>query len=89
MGDGWDDAAKNPLMNVLQASATGVKFVDCINTDGKIKSAEYIADLFIKQIEELGPEHVVQVWYFSKFHIAFDCLVCSCPTPYNLLHKKW
>jgi hypothetical protein len=59
--DGCDDAAGNPLMNFLHSSAMGVKFVDCINTTGESKTAEYIAGLCIKQIEDAGPENVVQV----------------------------
>lgn len=60
--DGCDDAAGDPLMNFLEASALGVKFVECINTRGESKTAEYIAGLCLQQIEEAGAEHVVQVY---------------------------
>lgn len=80
MGDGWDDAASNPLMNILFASAWGVKFVDCINTTGEVKTADYIAGLFIQQIEAAGPENVVQVCSLvrSRYDVDVDACIMLC-----------
>ncbi len=61
MCDGWDDAARNPLMNCVAHTADGQKFLCAINTTGREKTAEYIAQELMRQIDEIGRDKVVQV----------------------------
>ena len=37
VSDGWSDARMRPILNMLQVSAEGVKFLDAIDTSGKTK----------------------------------------------------
>jgi hypothetical protein len=59
--DGWSDAQKHPLLNVLAVNAAGAKFLHAVNTEGKQKTAEYIAEALIEAIQEVGADNVVQV----------------------------
>lgn len=59
--DGWTDVAKHPLLNVLAVNPVGAKFITALNTEGEVKSGLYIAGALIECIEDIGPEHVVQV----------------------------
>jgi hypothetical protein len=59
--DGWSDAQRHPLLNVLAVNAAGAKFLHAVNTEGKQKTAEYIAEVLIAAIMEVGEKNVVQV----------------------------
>lgn len=72
--DGWSDAQKHPLLNVLAVNAAGAKFLHAVNTEGKQKTAEYIAEVLIEAIEEVGADNVVQV-RSAAFHM---CMVATC-----------
>jgi len=59
--DGWSDIKRRPLINIMAASSGGPIFLKSINSSGVVKGGEYIANLFIKSIEEVGASNVVQV----------------------------
>jgi hypothetical protein len=59
--DGWSDSQRRPLINFIVVIGNGPMFLKCENSEGKVKSKEYIADLLIQVIETIGPKNVVQV----------------------------
>ena len=52
VSDGWSDRQRRPLINV---------FLKAIDASGNIKDAEYVANLFIQVIKDLGEANVVQI----------------------------
>ncbi|CAA0809034.1 Unknown protein [Striga hermonthica] len=59
--DGWSDIQRNPLINIMAASESGALFLSSTNASGEVKDAEYVANIFIRAIEDVGPNNVVQV----------------------------
>ncbi|KAL2900260.1 putative ATP-dependent RNA helicase DDX43 [Bienertia sinuspersici] len=59
--DGWSDGAGRPIINIMAASGTSAVFIDSIDASGMRKDAAYVSEFFIKGIEEVGAENVVQV----------------------------
>ncbi|XP_025884405.2 uncharacterized protein [Solanum lycopersicum] len=59
--DGWSDTKKRPLINIMASSSGGPMFLNSINSSGIGKDGEYIANLFIEAIENVGSNNVVQV----------------------------
>ena len=63
--DGWTSPAQRPLMNIMVVTHAGAFFHDSIDTSEcetpNGKDAAFVADFIIKNIEEIGPEHVVSV----------------------------
>ncbi|XP_070035007.1 uncharacterized protein [Nicotiana tomentosiformis] len=59
--DGWSDIKRRPLINIMGASSGRPIFLKSINSSGIIKDGEYIAKLFIKAIDDVDAENVVQV----------------------------
>jgi hypothetical protein len=58
---GWSDFQRRPLINFIAVTENGLMFLKCENSEGKVKSKEYIADLLIQVIKTIGPKNVVQV----------------------------
>ncbi|CAL5412655.1 unnamed protein product [Camellia sinensis] len=58
--DGWSDRQKRPLINIMAASVGGAMFVKAIDASGNIKDADYVANIFLSVIEEIGKENIVQ-----------------------------
>jgi hypothetical protein len=50
VSDGWTDANKRPLLNVLLVCPEGEIFIEAIDTSGDTKSMEYVADKLGKHI---------------------------------------
>ncbi|KAL0211794.1 hypothetical protein RCL1_005420 [Eukaryota sp. TZLM3-RCL] len=50
-----------PLLNVLIATEHGSCFVDNVDTSGKSKTADYVAEVIIDHINKVGEENVIQV----------------------------
>jgi hypothetical protein len=50
VSDGWTDANKKPLLNILKVSPDGEFFVEAIDTSGETKSMQYIADQVARHI---------------------------------------
>lgn len=61
VSDGWSDRQRRPLINVMAASSGGAMFLKAIDASGNIKDAEYVANLFIQVIKDLGEANVVQI----------------------------
>ena len=59
--DGWSDAQRRPLINIMAVSESGPMFLKAINYEGETKDKHFIADLLISTIQEIGPQKVVQV----------------------------
>ncbi|XP_060200771.1 uncharacterized protein LOC132629044 [Lycium barbarum] len=59
--DGWSDVKRRPLINIMAASSGGPIFLNSINSSGIVKDGDYVANLFVKAIEGVGSENVVQV----------------------------
>ena len=59
--DGWSDAQRRPLINIMAVSESGLMFLKAINCEGETKDKNFIADLLINTIQEIGPQRVVQV----------------------------
>ena len=59
--DGWSDAQRRPLINIMAVSESGPMFLKAINYEGETKDKHFIADLLISTIQEIGPQKVIQV----------------------------
>ena len=60
--DGWSDAQRRPLINIMAVSEGGPMFLKAINCEGgETKDNHFIADLLINTIQDIGPQKVVQV----------------------------
>ncbi|XP_059658963.1 uncharacterized protein LOC132305321 [Cornus florida] len=59
--DGWSDRQRRPLINVMAASVGGAMFLKAVDASGNIKDAEYVANLFIPVIKDVGEHNVVQI----------------------------
>ena len=59
--DGWPDAQRRPLINIMAVSESGPMFLKAINCEGETKDKHFIANLLINTIQEIGPQKVVQI----------------------------
>ena len=59
--DGWSDAQRKPLINIMAVSESVPMFLKAINCEGEIKDKHFIVDLLINTIQDIGPQKVVQV----------------------------
>lgn len=60
-GDGWTNVQNRSLFNFIVVTPEGPVFEAVVDTSGHEKNARYIADQFIKVIDSIGPENVIQV----------------------------
>ena len=60
-GDGWTNTQNRSLLNFIVATPASPVFEAVVDTSGYEKNSQYIADEFIKIIERIGPENVIQV----------------------------
>jgi hypothetical protein len=58
--DGWTDTAGHPLVNVMWSSPDGCIFLSSHAAAGDIKSAEWLAELMGKKIEEVCSSNLAQ-----------------------------
>nr|XP_023919017.1 uncharacterized protein LOC112030572 [Quercus suber] len=61
VSDGWIDVQKRPLINFMATSKKGPLFIKSIDGIKEYKDKHFIADFFLKIIDEVGHEHVVQI----------------------------
>ena len=61
VSDGWTDPARHPLINFMVSSQNGPLFLKAVDALGKYKDAQFMGDLFIKTIEEVGVDSCVQI----------------------------
>jgi hypothetical protein len=61
ISDGWIDTRHRPLINVIASSPKGAMFLRAKDCSGEVKDSNFIAEILIVAIEQVGPENVVQV----------------------------
>ncbi|WCJ21049.1 hAT transposon superfamily [Euphorbia peplus] len=61
ISDGWTDAQKRPIINIMATTDGGAMFLKAVNCEGDYKSKEFIANIFKDQIKAVGERNVVQV----------------------------
>ena len=61
MRDGWSDAQRRPILNILLVTPAGATFLNSIDSSGQVKNAQFIADVITAAIDKVGPQQVVQV----------------------------
>ena len=61
VSNGWTDTRRRPLINSIATSPKGAMFLKAEDCSGEVKDAQFIADILIKSIEQIGPNKVVQV----------------------------
>ena len=61
VSDGWTNTRRRPLINIIATSPKGAMFLKDEDCSGEVKDAQFIADILIKSIEQIGPNKVVQV----------------------------
>ncbi|XP_028101255.1 probable sugar phosphate/phosphate translocator At3g14410 [Camellia sinensis] len=59
--DGWTNAQRRPLINLMAASDGGAMFVRAVNCKGEYKDKYHIAKLISELIDEVSPHNVIQV----------------------------
>ena len=52
---------RRPLINIIANSPKGAMFIRAEDCSGEMKDAQFIADILIKSVEQIGPSKVVQV----------------------------
>ena len=58
VSDGWTDTNHRPLMNVLAATPKGHCFLFAENCEGEHKDAAFVADIWIRAVEQVGADDV-------------------------------
>lgn len=86
MSDGMTNIQNRSLLNVLCSNPAGQYFVKVIDTSGKVKTKEYIAEEAIRMIEAEGAENVVVLVMDGACRSSFPlinakyphviCLIC-------------
>eukprot|EP00253_Pinus_taeda_P025575 PITA_25575 len=70
VSDGWTDPARHPIINFMVSSLNGPVFMKAVDTLGEYKDAQFMGELFIKVVEDVGVESCVQI-------ITDNALVCK------------
>jgi hypothetical protein len=61
VSNGWTNASRHPLINFMVSSLNGPIFLKAVDALGKYKDAQYMGELFIKVIEDVGVDSCVQI----------------------------
>ena len=61
VSDGWTDTRRRPLITIIATSPKGATFIKVEDRSGEVKDAQFIANVLIKAIEQIGPNKVMQV----------------------------
>jgi hypothetical protein len=61
MSDGWTDGKGRTLLNFLVHCPRGTMFLKSVDASAHVKDAALLSDLLDGFIQEVGPQHVVQV----------------------------
>ena len=59
--NGWSDAQRRPLINIIAVLESGPIFLKAINCEEETKDKHFITDLLINTIQDIDPQKVVQV----------------------------
>jgi hypothetical protein len=68
--DGWTNAPRHPLINFMVSSQNGPIFLKAMEALAKYKDVQYMGELFIKFIEDVGVDSCVPI-------ITDHALVCN------------
>ena len=55
VSDGWTDTRHRALINIIATSPEGAMFLKVEDYSGEGKDAQFIANVLIKAIEQIGP----------------------------------
>eukprot|EP00253_Pinus_taeda_P022236 PITA_22236 len=61
VSNGWTDLARHPIINFMVSSLSGPVFMKVVDTLGEYKDAQFIGELFIKVIKDVGVDSCVQI----------------------------
>ena len=70
VSDGWTDPARHPLINFMVSSLNGPVFLKSVDALGQYKDAQYMGELFLEVIEDVGVDSCVQI-------ITYNAPVCK------------
>ena len=85
ISDGWKDAKNRPLINVIAVYPKGAMFLKAVDCEGQVKDAQFIANILIQCIQDIGPQNVVQVITDN----ANNCKATSMLIETRLEHTFW
>ncbi|XP_031483508.1 uncharacterized protein LOC116252971 isoform X2 [Nymphaea colorata] len=58
---GWTDIQRRPLINFIAIARNEPIFLKAVDASGEYQDVEYLKQLFIEAIKEVGPDKVVQL----------------------------
>ena len=61
VSNGWADTRHRQLINIIATSPKGAMFLKAEDCSREVKDAQFIANVIIKSIEQVGPNRVMQV----------------------------
>eukprot|EP00253_Pinus_taeda_P032307 PITA_32307 len=70
VSDGWTDTRRIPFIYIITTSPKGAMFIKAEDCSREVKDVQFIADVIVKAIKQIGPNRVVQV-------IADNAPVCK------------
>lgn len=85
ISDGWKDTKNQPLINVIAVCPKGAMFLKAVDCEGQVKDAQFIANILIQCIQDVGPQNVVQV----ITHNAKNCRAPSMLIETRFEHIYW
>jgi len=100
VSDGWSDAQRRPLLNILLVIPEGATFISSIDSSGFTKDSKYIAETIISAVAKIGPNLIMQVitdnaanckgaWdLITKTYTHITCSGCAAHT-LDLLLEDW
>ena len=62
VSDGWTDTRRRPLINIIATSPKGAMFLKDEDYSREVNDSQFIANVLIKEIEQIGPNKAVQVF---------------------------
>ena len=74
LSDGWESIQTRPIINEITASLYRRYHLEALDTAGKMKSMQFIADFVIKHIKKPGHHHIVAVCMDGACEGACACM---------------
>jgi len=59
--NGWDNATRHPLLNIMFVCPNGNVFIGSIDTTREWKDAHYICNALVGYIKTIGVDNIVQI----------------------------
>ena len=79
ISDGWESTTGRPIVNMVLAANGHSVLRAAIDTTGETKTMEFIADLVVKHINEVGGGKIVAVCMDGACKGAFKYIIEKCP----------